>query len=215
MRVLVACEESQAVCKEFRVLGHEAYSCDIQECSGGHPEWHIQGDVREILGDGWDLLIAHPVCRYLTNSGVRWLHTQPGRWEKMREGAEFFKVLLNAPIPRKAIENPIPHKYALEIIGRKYDQIVHPHWFGELENKATCWWLEGLPLLEKTNNVKEQMRGMPKNQTDKVHYMAPGPEREKLRSRTLPGPAKAMAQQWGGKTRQSGIAKPDYCNMEG
>src|ERR1035437_30605 len=178
MRVLVACEESQTVCKAFRALGHEAYSCDIQPCSGGHPEWHILGDVFNYIngilcpdclglgysialkqdckscnGEGWikwDLMIGHPECRYIANSGVHWLHRIPGRWEKMVAGANFFKALWDSNIPLIALENPIPHKYALEIIGKKYDQIIQPHQFGNPESKATCLWLKGLPKLGYT-----------------------------------------------------------------
>ena len=117
-RVLVACEESQTVCKAFRNIGVDAYSCDIQDCSGGKPEWHIKGDaIKEAYSGKYDLMIAHPPCTYLTNSGVTWLHRQPGRWQLMRDGAEFFKTLLDAPIPLIAVENPIMHKYDVEIIG--------------------------------------------------------------------------------------------------
>jgi hypothetical protein len=188
MKILVACEESQAVCLAFRELGHEAYSCDILECSGGHPEWHIQGDAIEQAYSGkYDLMVAHPPCTRLCNSGVCWLDKR-NLWQEMREGAEFFKALLDAPIKHKAIENPIPHKYALEIIGRKYDQIIQPWQFGHGETKATCLWLENLPLLVPTDivNGREQ----------RLHRLPPGPERAKLRSKTFPGIAKAIATQW-------------------
>lgn len=197
MRVLVACEESQAVCKEFRRLGHEAFSCDILPCSGGHPEWHIQDDVLKHLNDGWDLMVAHPTCTYLTNSGVCWLHKDPSRWSKLDAGASFFRKLLEAPIPRKAIENPIPHKYAVERIGRKYDQLIQPWMFGHPESKATCFWLEGLPKLVETDNVKEEYSNLPKNIAQRIHYLPPGPERRLLRSKTFSGIARAMAEQWG------------------
>ena len=202
MKVLIACEESQAVCIEFRKRGHEAYSCDILPCSGGHPEWHIQGDVLEQLDKGWDMMIAHPTCTYLTNSGVCWLYNKDGsknseRWENLKVGAEFFKKLLNANIPIIAVENPIPHKYAVELIGRKYDQLIQPYMFGHTESKATCLWLKGLTNLKETNNVKHIWKSLPKNISQRLHYLPPGPERAKLRSKTFPGIAKAMAEQWG------------------
>jgi hypothetical protein len=202
LRVLVACEESQAVTKEFRKLGHEAFSCDLLPESGGHPEWHIKGDVLNVLNEGWDMMIAHPPCTYLTNSGVRWLWNKDrsrnwDRWQKLKEGADFFKALLDAPIPLIAIENPIPHKYAVELIGRKYDQCIQPYHFGHTESKATCFWLKGLPKLKATNDVKEQWKKLPKNEAQRLHYLPPGPERSKLRSKTFQGIAQAMAEQWG------------------
>ena len=196
-RVLIACEESQIVCKEFRKLGHNAYSCDIIEPSGGHPEWHIQDDVLNHLDDGWDMMIAHPVCKYLANSGVSWLYRIPGRWEMMQLAAEFFKKLLDANIPKKAIENPIIHKYAVNIIGRRQDQVIQPWMFGHPEKKATCLWLENLPKLIETDNVKREMENLPINQQQRIHYMPPNPERAKLRSKTFLGIARAMAEQWG------------------
>ena len=198
-KVLVACEESQRVTIELRKLGHYAYSCDIIECSGGHPEWHIKGDALEIINDGWDLIIAHPPCTYLCNSGVSWLHKDKTRWAKLREGAEFFKKIMNADCPMIAIENPIPHKYAIEIIGRKYDQIIQPWMFGHMERKATCFWLKGLPKLKETDNVKEEMLKLPKNQQQRLHYLPPGKDRAKLRSKTFEGIARAIAEQWGGQ----------------
>lgn len=198
MRVLVACEESQAVTKALRERGHEAYSCDIQDCSGGHPEWHIKGDAIEEAHSGkYDMMIAHPPCTYLSNSGVCWLHKQEGRWEKMREGALFFKKLMDAPIEKIAIENPIMHKYAIEIIGRKQDQSIQPYEHGHPESKRTCLWLKGLPLLEPTNDVKEEWKNLPKNKAQRLHYLPPGPERAKLRSKTYEGVAQAIAMQWG------------------
>lgn len=205
LNVLVACEESQEVTKAFRKLGHNAFSCDLQDCSGGKPEWHIKGDVLNVLNDGWDMMIAHPTCTYLTNSGVSWLWNKDGsrneeRWQNLKEGAEFFKALLNAPIPLIAIENPIPHKYAVKLIGRKYDQLIQPYQFGHAESKATCFWLKGLPKLKPTNDVKEQWKQLPKNEAQRLHYLPPCPERAKLRSKTFRGIAAAMAMQWGGNT---------------
>lgn len=202
LRVLVACEESQATTIELRKLGFNAWSCDLQDCSGGHPEFHIKGDVLKVLNDGWNMMIAHPPCTYLTNSGVRWLWNKDGsrnedRWTKLKEGAEFFKALLDAPIPLIAIENPIPHKYAVELIGRKYDQCIQPYHFGHTESKATCFWLKGLPKLKATNDVKEKWKQLPKNEAQRLHYLPPGPERTKIRSKTFQGIAKAIAEQWG------------------
>lgn len=191
MVVLVACEESQTVCLAFRELGHEAYSCDILPCSGGHPEWHIQGDaITESYSGKYDLMIAHPPCTRLCNSGVSWL-AKRNLWHEMKKGAEFFKLLMNAPIKHKAIENPIPHKYALEIIGRKYDQIIQPWMFGHGETKATCLWLENLPPLKPTEIVE--------GREQRLHKLPPSKDRSKLRSKTYHGIAKAIAFQWGGK----------------
>lgn len=205
MRVLVACEESQAVTIAFRKKGHDAYSCDLLDCSGGHPEWHIKGDVRPILRENWDLVIAHPTCRYLANSGVSHLyigkHKENGiyqpRWDAMRAGAEFFKLFLDLPhVPRVAIENPIMHPYAREIINCEYSQVIQPWMFGHLESKATCLWLRGLPLLRGTKNVQEEMMRLPKNKRQRLHYLSKGPERERERSKTFPGIAEAFADQW-------------------
>lgn len=192
LRILIACEESQAVCKEFRALGHEAYSCDILPCSGGHPEWHIQGDaIGEAYSGKYDLMIAHPPCTFLANSGVRWLELKDGyamnreRWQEMLWGAMFFKDLLNAPINKIAVENPIPHKYA----GLpKYSQIIKPWQFGHGETKSTCLWLKGLPLLKPANIVE--------GREQRIWKMPPSADRAKLRSKTFPGIAKAMAEQW-------------------
>lgn len=194
MRVLVACEESQAVCKAFRKRGHEAYSCDLIPCSGGHPEWHIQVDALELLKMRWDLIIAHPPCTDLAVSGARWF---PEKILNGRQQAsiDFFMAFVKADCPRIAIENPIgimSTKY------RKPDQIIHPWWFGELEEKSTCLWLKGLPKLIPTNNVKEKMLKLPKKQRERLHYLPPSPDRAKIRSKTFPGIAEAMAEQWGG-----------------
>lgn len=189
-KVLIACEESQEVCKAFRALGHEAYSCDLVDCSGGHPEWHIKGDAVNQLYKVWDLVIAHPPCTRLANSGVRWLNERD-LWQDMYYACEFFNQFQDyakregVPV---AIENPIPHKYATEYIG-KYTQIIQPWQFGHGEQKATCLWLYNLPPLQPTDIVKEREQ--------KVWRMAPGPERQKMRSKTFPGIAKAFATQWG------------------
>lgn len=196
MRILVACEYSGRVREAFRKLGHDAWSCDLLPSDDNSP-YHIQGDVLEQLDKGWDLMIAHPPCTYLANSGVSWLYKQEGRWENMKEGAEFFKLLLDAPIPKIAVENPIMHKYAVEIIGRRQDQSIQPYEFGHLERKATCLWLKGLPKLQSTNNVKEEMLKLPKNIQQRLHYLPPSKDRWKLRSTTYQGIADAMASQWG------------------
>ena len=198
MRVLIACEESQTVCKAFRERGHEAYSCDIQDCSGGHPEWHLKTDVRQLLTEYFDLVIFHPVCRYITNSGVRWLHTEPGRLDKLDEACIFFNLRHKFNSPRVATENPIPHKYAVDKIG-VYDQIFQPWHFGHEKMKATCLWLKGLPPLEYTNIVGPP----PKDKKERYQWQdvwaaSPGPDREKLRSKTYQGIANAMSEQWGG-----------------
>jgi hypothetical protein len=195
MKILIACEESQTVCKAFRELGHEAYSCDLVDCSGGHPEWHIKGDVRDLLKEYFDLVIFHPVCKFITNSGVCWLDTDITRWKKMYEGCQFFNLRHKFNSPHVATENPIPHKYAVGYIGM-YDQLIQPYQFGHMERKATCLWLKNLPPLVHTNNVKEEMMMLPKSIQQRIHYMSPGPERERLRSVTFSGIAEAMANQW-------------------
>jgi hypothetical protein len=196
MKVLVACEYSGKVREAFRALGHDAWSCDLLPADDGSA-FHIQGDVLEIINDGWDLMIAHPPCTYLCNSGVSWLHRIEGRWDQMREGAEFFKALLNAPIPKICIENPIMHKYAKEIIGDNYAQLVQPYQFGHPESKATCFWLKGLEPLQETENVKEQWQALPKKEAQRLHMLPPSKDRWKIRSETYQGIANAMAQQWG------------------
>lgn len=187
LRVLVACEYSGTVRDAFLAAGHDAMSCDLLPTESPGP--HYVGDVRDVLDDSWDLLIAHPPCTYLTNSGVRWLHERPERWELMREGAEFFRLLLDAPIPRVAIENPVMHKYAGEIIGRPFSQSIQPWQFGHPETKRTCLWLRRLPPLVPTRVVH--------GREARVHRMPPGPDRWKERSRFYPGIARAMAEQWG------------------
>jgi len=196
MKVLVACEYSGRVRDAFIAKGHDAMSCDLLPTDSLGP--HYQGSVLDIIGDGWDLMIAHPPCTYLTNSGVTWLHRDPSRWEMLDDGAAFFKLLLDAPIARICIENPIMHKYAKERIGGvKQSQVIQPWMFGHMEQKATCLWLKGLPLLQPTNNVKEAMMPLPKNERERLHYLPPSKDRWKLRSTTYQGIADAMADQWG------------------
>ena len=196
MKVLVACEYSGRVRDAFISKGHDAMSCDLFPTDVDGP--HYQGDVFDLDLTQFDLMIAHPPCTYLTNSGVTWLHRDPVRWARLDEGAAFFKSLLNAPVPRIAIENPIMHKYARERIGGvKQTQVIQPWMFGHMEQKATCLWLKGLPPLRETNNVKAEMMALPDNERQRLHYLPPSPDRWKLRSTTYQGIADAMADQWG------------------
>lgn len=197
MKVLVACEFSGKVREAFRLKGHDAYSCDLL-ASDDESKFHIQGDVLDVIKNGWDMIIAHPPCTYLTNSGVTWLHKDASRWISLFEAAEFFASLLDASTPKVCVENPIMHKYAKKLIGsRKQSQIVQPWMFGHTEKKATCLWLKGLPLLVATDNVKAQMEALPRNQQQRLHYLPPSPDRWKIRSTTFQGVADAMAEQWG------------------
>lgn len=195
MRVLVACEYSGRVRDAFIRRGHDAMSCDILPTDSPGP--HYQGDVQNILGDNWDLMVAHPPCTYMTNSGVTWLHKDPTRWAKLDDAAAFFKMLLDAPIEKIAVENPIMHKYAKERIGGvKQTQVIQPWMFGHTEQKATCLWLKNLPPLVPTNDVKAEMLQLPDNERQRLHYLPPSADRWKLRSTTYTGIAEAMADQW-------------------
>lgn len=196
MRVLVACEFSGTVRDAFAQRGHDAWSCDVLPTE--KPGQHYQCDVREVIGLGWDLMVAHPPCTYLTNSGVAWLHKDPTRWAKLDDGAEFFLSMLNAQIPRIAVENPIMHKYAKERIGGvRQSQVIQPWMFGHAEQKATCLWLKNLPLLSETNNVKHELDALSASERQRLHYLPPSADRWKLRSKTYQGIADAMAEQWG------------------
>lgn len=196
MRVLVACEYSGTVRDAFIRRGHDAMSCDLLPTDAPGP--HYQGSVLDIIEEGWDIMVAHPPCTYMTNSGVTWLHKDLNRWALLDEAAKFFCQLLGAPIPRIAIENPIMHKHAKERIGGiKQTQVIQPWMFGHMEQKATCLWLKGLPALTPTNNVKEQMLKLPTRERQRLHYLPPSAERWKLRSTTYKGIAEAMAEQWG------------------
>jgi hypothetical protein len=195
MRVLVACEYSGTVRDAFIKKGHDAISCDLLPTDSPGP--HYQGDVFDIIHVGFDLMIAHPPCTYLSNSGVSWLYKQEGRWDKMKEGALFFKRLLESNIPRIAVENPIMHKYAKEIIGLDQSQVIQPWMFGHTEQKATCLWLNNLPLLVPTNDVKEEMMNLTTQERQRLHYLPPSEDRWKIRSKTYFGIAEAMANQWG------------------
>lgn len=222
MNVLAACEESQVVCKAFRARGHNAFSCDIIECSGGHPEWHIMQDVLPLLNgrctfftqdgqmheikDRWDMILAFPPCTYLTVTGNRWFNIERHgekaiqRHKDREEAIEFFKAFANADCERIAIENPVG---IMSSAWRKPNQIINPYEFGDPFEKKTCLWLHGLPQLQPTNIVEPPPRKhfdsgktMPAWYAEVWHL--PKEERAKLRSKTFPGIAKAMAEQWGG-----------------
>jgi hypothetical protein len=193
LKVLIACEFSGRVRDAFLQRGHDALSCDLLPSESPGP--HYEGDIKDILfSEKWDLMIAHPPCTYLTNSGVRWLYNTDGsrnlkRWRMMEEGVEFFNELLNAHIPKIAIENPVQHKYARELIKEKYSQIIQPWMFGHGETKKTCLWLKNLPLLQHTNIVE--------GREARIHKLPPSEDRWKERSRTYTGIAEAMVSQWG------------------
>jgi len=205
VNILIACEESGTVRDAFIEKGHNAISCDILKTSSPGP--HIQGDIKHLLKYEWDLIVAHPPCTYLCNSGVSWLKKDTSlyvnddvqwvnryRWLEMEKAVKFFKTIQKAKCEKICIENPIPHKYG---IGKTYTQLIQPYQFGHTERKATCLWLKGLPLLKETKNVKEEMLKLPKSISQRLHYMSPGQERSKLRSKTFQGIADAMADQWG------------------
>lgn len=198
MLVLVGCEESQAVTKELRRLGHEAYSCDLKPCSGGHPEWHLQIDVFEAIQiKEWDAGIFFPDCTYLTVSANKWYKDQPKRksgtlvGQERRDAREkaidFFMRLYNCGIPRIALENPIG---VMSSRFRKPDQVVQPWMFGHGETKATCFWLKGFPILKPTDIVE--------GREQRLHNLPKTKDRAELRSKTFPGIARAMAEQWAG-----------------
>jgi len=193
MRVLCACEESQAVCREFRALGHEAYSCDLLPCSGKHPEWHLQQDVIPLLNQPrWDLVVCFPPCTHLAVSGAKWFK------EKRKDGRQqaaidFFMEFTRCACPQVAIENPIG---IMSTIYRKPDQIIQPWQYNHMERKATCLWLKGLPKLEPTRNVYNAMLKRPMKKQMRLFNLPPSDDRAKIRSRTFSGFAKAMANQW-------------------
>lgn len=200
IRVLVACEFSGIVRDAFRVKGYDAWSCDLLPCERNN-QYHLIGDVRKYLNRDWNLLIAHPPCTYLCNSGARWLyrpdgHKRQDRWNAMREAARFFRQMLDAPVPHIAVENPVMHGHARKMIGTVYSQIIQPWQFGHRETKATCLWLKGLRLLVPTDVVGPPPRNAARRTWNRVHRCSPGPERWRERSRTLSGVADAMTQ-WG------------------
>lgn len=221
MNVLVACEESQRVCTAFRERGYRAFSCDLQMCSGGHPEWHIFGDCLPLLNgncefvtqdgefhsvDGkWDLIIAHPPCTYLSAVGTRHLYRggvlNEERFAKGMEAANFFRKIMNADCDRICIENPVQFKcFGLP----KYDQVIHPYEYGDPYDKRTCLWLKGLPHLKSTDVLTEWNNcSQKKGQTGKSWYTQGGKDRQKNRAKTFPGIAKALADQFGSFTNES------------
>lgn len=204
MNILIACEESQEVCKAMRVKGHSYMHCDLSPASGGHPEWHLMFDVRIPLSaknkDGtcyWDMIIAHPPCTYLCNSGSRWLYedcktgTAADRWNKLIDGRDFFMLFYNHPCDKIVIENPVPHKHAML---PAFTQSIQPWQFGEPEKKRTCLWIKGLPKLIPTDIIPIQER---KSTIHDMGWSKGGELRSKLRSKTFPLVAAAFADQWG------------------
>ena len=211
MRILVACEESQAVTKELRRLGHEAYSCDVQECSGGHPEWHLQQDVIPLLAEPWDMIIAHPPCTYLSNLGAKHLYLgnervyrKPETFRLMNEdrirlaikARDFFLAMLNAPCDKVAVENPVPSSiWQLP----KPSQMIQPYYFGDPYKKKTYLWLRGLPPLMPTELVEPTVLWVDGGHGKTTKMQTFGFRDSKKRSKTFPGIAKAMAEQWAGR----------------
>lgn len=209
MKVLIACEESQRVCTAFRDLGHEAYSCDVQPCSGGHPEWHIQEDVLEVLGRGWDLVIAHPPCTYLSNLGAKHLYMGTERVRRQNDvfrlmnedrirlairARDFFFAMLNAPSAHVAVENPVPSSiWQLP----PPDQVIQPYLFGDPYKKRTQLWLRGLPALKPTSIVEPTGLWVDGGHGKTTKMQTFGFRDPKTRSKTFPGIARAMAEQWG------------------
>tara|TARA_R110000803_G_scaffold69800_3_gene132266 strand:+ start:773 stop:1474 length:702 start_codon:yes stop_codon:yes gene_type:complete len=210
MKILVACEESQSVTIELRKLGHEAFSCDLLDCSGGHPEWHIKGDaIKEAYSGKYSMMIAHPPCTFLSVSGARWLYNKDGsknqeRYDNQSEALDFVKKLMNAPIEKIAIENPIS---VISSHIRKPDQIIQPWQFGDEAQKSTCLWLKNLPKLEPTDIVgkgefieftskKGVKKKQPKWYFDALKNAKTPEERRTLRSKTFKGIAEAIANQW-------------------
>lgn len=210
MRILVACEESQAVTIELRKLGHEAYSCDIQECSGGYPEWHLQQDVIQLLKIKWDMIIAFPPCTYMTNAGAVRMRVKgeivQERYKKAMEAKEFFMKFWNSDCPKIAIENPTPMK----LVGLPpYTQAIQPYQFGHPYSKRTCLWLKGLPPLLPTEIMMYHVpyvNGGCKDAHGNYRRFQGRKERDpKTRAKTFPGVAKAMAEQWAGKANNQGL----------
>jgi len=206
MKILIACEESQIVCKAFRDKGHEAYSCDVIKASGDRPEWHIQADVLEVIDNTWDMMVAFPPCTHLAVSGARWF-PEKRKDGSQKEGIDFFMSIINAPIKRIAVENPIG---IMSNLYRKPDQIIQPYYFGDTSRKSTCLWLKNLqPLFhvkepdlfnDITTHVEPDLYVCKNGKTFSRDYMVSlkaGDQRGQLRSKTYPGIANAMAEQWG------------------
>lgn len=215
MKVLIACEFSGTVRDAFARRGHNAWSCDLLPTE--KPGQHIQGDVLDYLDEGWDLMVAHPPCTYLTNSGERWMKNNPERWEQRRAAVAFVKALWNAPIPRVAIENPVGH---LSSAFQLPSQIIQPFHFGDPEWKTTCLWLRGLPRLRATKQVVPDMTvgggKRPGRIASRLHRLSPSPDRWKLRSLTYSGIADAMAEQWGNPSYEAAVIEqlPLFAEME-
>lgn len=204
LKILIACEESQAVTKEFRALGHEAYSCDFLPCSGGHPEWHLQQDVTGLLKQEWDLIIAFPTCTYLTVTGNRWFNVDRygekalQRIEDRKSAIDFFMMFANNKCKHIAIENPVG---IMSTEYRKPNQIINPYQFGDAFEKKTCLWIKGLPNLIPTDIVEPPARKQFNSGKSMPEWYAklwalPKEQRSTARSKTFPGIAKAMAMQW-------------------
>ena len=213
MKILVACEESQAVTKELRLLGHEAYSCDLLPCSGGHPEWHLQQDVLPLLKEKWDMIIAFPPCTYLSSAQMGWYNVEKygdkavQRYKDKAEAIDFFMMFANADCDKIAIENPVG---VMSSEFRKPDQIIQPWQFGDEAQKTTCLWLKNLPKLESTKIVGKGEFVENKRKNGKIEqrpiwfkqgeaWKLTPEERRTARSKTFPGIAKAMAEQWAGE----------------
>lgn len=203
-KILIGCEESQEVCKAFRARGFEAYSCDLQDCSGGHPEWHIKGDVLEAIElNDWDLGIFHPPCTYFSRAGIQFIHTQPDRSDKQKDAFELVLKIHESKIPKIAIENPVGW---LCTNWMKPSQIIHPYYFGDKEMKETCLWLKNLPTLKmETDILRNHSKHKPQPTKSRMGsdgkmknaYFMTHSKTAKERSKTFPGIAKAMAEQWG------------------
>lgn len=204
IKILVACEESQTICKAFRKLGYESYSNDIIDCSGGHPEWHLKMDVFEaIRSNDWDCMIGHPPCTYLTITGNKWFKPEfkdrfPERHKQREEAIKFFLDLYNSNIPYIALENPVG---VMSSRWRKPDQYIQPYEYGDPHSKKTGLWLKGLPKLVSTNIVEPQFHIYKDGRRDPIWHVEtlklPPDERSKARSKTFPGIANAIAEQWG------------------
>lgn len=212
MKILIACEESQEVCRAFRELGFEAYSCDLQECSGGKPEWHIVGDaIKEAYSGKYQMMICHPPCTYMSKAGARWMYPRAGeiskeRYNKSVEAKDFFMKLMQAPIEFIAVENPVP----LKVVGLpSYTQAIQPYEFGHPYSKKTLLWLKGLPKLVPTNIISEYKPFLPSN-TGGVNrgqkHSSGVAKNSKESSKTFRGVAQAMAEQWGTFIRSRNVA---------
>ncbi len=205
MRVLIACEYTGTERDAFIAAGHDAMSCDVLPTEAPGP--HHQGDVRDLMGEPFDLVIAHPPCTYLALSGVRWLYSDHLRWQGLAEAGAFFRAMFEFDSPRIAVENPIQHKWAKLVHGQGDPaQYVQPWQYGHPETKRTGLWLRGLPPLIPTDDVRHIMADLPAKERSRIHYASPGADRGKLRSAAYPGIAAAMADQWGALTESETAA---------